>query len=207
MDAWGMVYTGRFMTEMHPDWKDTARDKAEGHTWDTVDGVCEGNEVSLAEFTWQPKKSKPSKFDSGYKHSIERSDFVNKPKIKRRGHDLLKNTRPERVMNHEAGHALDYFFNQAGTEEVSDSKAFKTAYQKDYQALSRKERKERWYFIQPNAKGQPTAEGRDEAFAEAFATLYGGGGEKIRTFRKHFKHSIAFVEQAMTLLQQRMQII
>ena len=68
---------------------------------------------------------------------------------------------------------------------LSQSNIFMKAYQKDIARFSNDDKKIWHDLIQP------------EVFADAFASLYGGGCCKVTPFRKAFPHTIACVEQTV----------
>jgi hypothetical protein len=108
---------------------------------------------------------------------------------------LLSSKNIHGVFRHEAGHALDVILKM-----ISETKAFSRAYMRDYRKLSWADRERFHYFIQKKWLFFPTKPGKSEAFADAFATLYGGGCEKSRDMKQYFSHTVAFVRQAIQQL-------
>ena len=204
----GAVRVGKFLTDIFPALKDvTPRGWDEWTTWDNSDAIG-GLETGMAEYTWALTERPPSVFDAGRACQVARVRFVEPPVFKP-GNRLCKSTAPAPLFRHEAGHTFDDIMGEAlrnqqffrrrlkKTQYISETKSFHKAYQKDFRRLSQKEKEVSYYFIQPDSKGQPTAAGHSEAFAESLANLYGGGCWKQRAFKKRFKHTIAFVRQSV----------
>lgn len=104
----------------------------------------------------------------------------------------------QNVLRHETGHAFDYTVN--GTTHFSDSPLFRLAYQKDLAQLSQADPeivKRLEYFVQDKPGELSTARGREEAFAELFGILHGGGGDPqaMALLEQYFPNSAHFVQQ------------
>lgn len=94
------------------------------------------------------------------------------------------------VLRHEFGHAFDVATR--GSEEChSASTAFRLAYDRDQNAASEALRQQLAYYFQSGSAG------RQEAFAEAFALVLGGGAdqENADPFRRAFPHTLRYLNQ------------
>jgi hypothetical protein len=188
------VVATRFITDAFPDLKGkTPRGWSPGTTWDNADGMFmyEKHKIVLAQHYWTCPPVKVDRF----KHTrrIRRGAYV-MPVQKVDDRYLMRNIAADRLFRHEAGHAVDEVLKY-----ISQSEAFKRAYMSDYRMFKKQDKLAMYYHIQPDTKtGKPTAAGLSEAFAEAFASLYGGGANHLDHFKKHFKHTMAFVEQVIS---------
>lgn len=102
--------------------------------------------------------------------------------------EVVAGRRVDRVLRHEVGHAYDTACGGAWPF-VSSQPAFLAAYQRDHAAMNAADRAALAYYLQASAAG------RQEAFAEAFAELCGGGSspEHAAAFTRAFPQVIACV--------------
>jgi hypothetical protein len=99
------------------------------------------------------------------------------------------------VARHEVGHAVDYALAaRSGGLYYSQNPDFNAAYQRDVARLSRADRQQFSYYLQPGNLGAR------EAFAEAFAATHGGGPAGRAAFQRAFPNTTAHVQQAMANL-------
>lgn len=133
--------------------------------------------------------------------------------------DYTKTHRPEGVLRHEVGHALDQALGELDARRLSDfsnSPEFIAAYEKDLKnhlsKLSQQELDELNYFHQ-HTEGQPLdlknlgtknsaskySNGRSEAFAELFGIIYGGGGsaEIESLLKRAFPNTKSLIESRL----------
>jgi hypothetical protein len=114
-------------------------------------------------------------------------------KRRNRQGEVVHAGRIEGVFRHELGHAYD---RAAGGKFalMSSHPEFVTAYQRDLRQIAGDQRAELGYYLQGNSAG------RQEAFAEAFAVVLGGGSEsqKREAFLRAFPRVVAYVEQSLT---------
>jgi hypothetical protein len=85
------------------------------------------------------------------------------------------------VLRHETGHGFD-----AALGWASGKDQFRKAYLQDIAAIPAESRKDLAYFLQPGHAG------REEAFAEVFAQLFGRGASNI-DLRNHFPQTAALI--------------
>ncbi len=188
------VVIGKFLTDAFPPLKgQVPRGWDPWTTWDNSDAVCASPEVGLAEYSWSSTVQKPSKFTK--MHLLPRALRV-MPEVSKPNNVLVKNMNTEFVFRHEAGHLTDEMLNN-----LSATDSFEKAYAKDVATMGTSRRDEYYYYIQPDDQGKPTNAGRSEAFAEAFAALYGGGCNDLAHFKKGFKNLMKYTEDAMKQLQ------
>lgn len=110
---------------------------------------------------------------------------------------IVESTRIEGVMRHEIGHAFD---QACGTGVVlrSSSPAFLSDYLGDARRIPARDREQLGYYLQRGAAG------RQEAFAEAFALLLGGGSDEphgelfARSFPRVLEHVRRAIEEFET---------
>lgn len=192
------VVIGKFLTDAFPHLKGVVpRGWDPWTTWDNSDAVCATPQIGLAEYSWASTVAKPSRFNR--MKLLHRSELV-QPQVTKPNNVLVKNKNTEFVFRHEAGHMVDDLM-----EGVTDTRAFEKAYQADVKKLSAREKEELYYYLQPDDHGKPTDAGRSEAFAEAFASLYGGGCNELPHFRKHFRSLIRFTERTMANLKRQVE--
>lgn len=197
------VHVGKFLTDIEPDLKGKVpRGWDNWTTWDNSEAVNWGKKgrVSLAEFCWVSIKKQPSKFPSN-PHVIRRIQYVDPPVFKPKNR-LAKAIAVDRVFRHEIGHTFDDLLAPAGYHSVSETKAFRKAYQQDFARLTEEE-KEIWhYYVQLDETGEASKGGYREAFAEALASVYGGGCVEVSAFKHYFQHTVAYVEAQLKVLEQ-----
>jgi hypothetical protein len=108
----------------------------------------------------------------------------------KQGH-LVVCTRVGGVLRHELGHAFDMASGSAG-QFLSDHPEFLAAYNADLAGMNAEQRAELEYYLQPSEAG------RQEAFAEAFGILFGGGSDAARQtlFESCFGQTLEAVRHA-----------
>lgn len=103
------------------------------------------------------------------------------------------------VLRHELGHLLHntspLLYDQDGSNDD-----FYDAYTDDLEQLSPEDREKFSYLIQTDDIEIPNARGMKEAFAEVFASLYGGGCKDDEVVQKAFPNTTAYMKQAMKQL-------
>ena len=185
------VVIAKFLTDAFPQLKGVVpRGWDPWMTWDNSDALASNPEIGMAEFSWASTVPRDGSSFAKMK-LLPRSQYVT-PAVTKPNNMLVKNTATEFVLRHEAGHVVDDLLADA-----SDSSPFAMAYLRDLVKMTPADKAECYYYIQPDAAGSPTSGGRSEAFAEAFAQLYGGGCNEKSSFQKHFKNLLGFTEQAM----------
>ncbi len=187
------IILGKFITDIFPELQDKRpQGWPEGRTWDEADGCAQFPNVALSEFLWLlPYKNRSYLRDF---NKVIRSKPVT-PLVKKGKLGLDKVIRPDRSLRHEVGHIIDDF------ENISLSTDFNRAYQKDILQFTASDKTHFRYELQLDQDGNPSEQGKGEAFAEAFAAIYGGGCRYRSHFKKHFKHTVAFVKKAVLLLE------
>jgi hypothetical protein len=107
---------------------------------------------------------------------------------------LVACTRVAGVLRHELGHAFDMASGSAG-QFLSAQAEFLAAYRADLASMNAEQRAELEYYLQPSDAG------RQEAFAEAFGILFGGGSDAARQalFESCFPRTLEAVRQATQL--------
>jgi hypothetical protein len=115
---------------------------------------------------------------------------------------FLPQTPPNRgltVLRHELGHLLHntspLLYDQDGSNDD-----FSDAYIEDLENLSLQDRETFSYLIQTDDIENPSARGYKEAFAEVFASLYGGGCKDDEAVQKAFPNTTAYMKQAVKQL-------
>ena len=105
--------------------------------------------------------------------------------------ERVRATRTAQVIRHELGHAWDVA--GAGQRLRSSEESFRAAYELDRKTMSATERDRLGYFLQAGTKG------RQEAFAEAFALVHGGGSavELQDEFRSGFPRVVEWMGRAV----------
>lgn len=110
-------------------------------------------------------------------------------RLDKRG-QVVTNSRVEGVMRHEIGHAVDVAFGgQRGY--ASSRPEFVTAYARDVANLRADDHRALAYYLQDHTAG------RQEAFAEAFAMLLGGGSDPTQAerFERAFPNVLSLVRR------------
>jgi hypothetical protein len=104
---------------------------------------------------------------------------------------LVACTRVAGVLRHELGHAFDMISGD-GQQFRSATAVFLAAYHADLARMSAEQRQELAYYLQQQEAG------RQEAFAEAFGIVFGGGSDIARQelFETCFVDTIQFVRHA-----------
>ncbi len=104
---------------------------------------------------------------------------------------VVPGRRPGGVLRHEIGHAVDQAMSAPGF--CSSSGAFRRAYQADVRKLSNSDAAALRYYLQRSAAG------RQEAFAEAFGILLGGGSDTPHraAFERGFPRVLASVRASL----------
>lgn len=145
------------------------------------------------------KGTQPRGWPDGY--TWDHSDAVHLPEsrllvlgeTRRTGRgDRIPSSRIGGVLRHELGHAFDMLLG--GPRHFrSLTPAFTAAYRQDTQRLSAQQRSTLRYYLQARSAGY------QETFAEAFATILGGGSDVTLSseFRQGFPSVIDFVEQSI----------
>ncbi len=114
---------------------------------------------------------------------------------KRRTRDgrIVPSSRVESVFRHEVGHAFDRATGAAGLYQSAGA-GFMFAYHRDVTRMPEKNRTALNYYLQRGAAG------RQEAFAEAFAILLGGGSDAANRsrFESGFPTVMRYVRKAIT---------
>jgi hypothetical protein len=106
---------------------------------------------------------------------------------------LVPAVRVERVVRHEVGHAFDAILG-GQLDFYSSSPEFTVAFERDLRQIAAADRERLAYYLQTADNA-----GRQEAFAEAFAEILGGGSspERAELFRQAFPNVFAQVEQSL----------
>lgn len=91
---------------------------------------------------------------------------------------LMRSGRSAGVFRHEMGHAVDSALGTS-TSNASSSRQFRAAYNRDVRKMSSTGRTSMDYYLQKGSAG------REEAFAESFGAMKGGGGNGT-AITKHF---------------------
>lgn len=97
-------------------------------------------------------------------HSRAWTVVVCKTHLDQGGNTVLSKREPNAI-RHESGHALDYEFGG----RITDRREFHDAYRQDVEAIPAEHRGHYAYYLQPGAAG------REEAMADVFAQMHGGG--------------------------------
>lgn len=104
------------------------------------------------------------------------------------------------VLRHELGHLLHNTSPLLYGQDGLANENFIDAYIEDLENLSQQDRETFSYLIQTNDIEKPTIKGCKEAFAEVFASLYGGGCKNDEAVQKAFPHTTAYMKQAVKQL-------
>jgi hypothetical protein len=163
-----------------------------------------GWRVQLAEFVVDAAPSLTGERPRGWPTGLtwENTDAVNLPqrrlvivaeKRRNRQGEVVSADRMEGVFRHELGHAYD---SAAGGRLACQSShpEFMAAYESDLQGIAPDRRGELEYYLQGRAAG------RQEAYAEAFAVLLGGGSDpaKREAFIAAFPRVMQFLERSLS---------
>jgi hypothetical protein len=170
-----------------------------------------GWQVQMAEFVTDAAPSLTGERPRGWPTGLtwENTDAVNLPsrrlvvvaeKRRNRHGEVVPADRIEGVFRHELGHAYDragggpHRFQSAHPE-------FTAAYHLDRRAIPGEDRGLLEYYLQGDAAG------RQEAFAEAFAILLGGGSDPLKrdAFLRAFPRVMAHVEKTLAEQETAMQ--
>lgn len=106
------------------------------------------------------------------------------------------------VLRHELGHALHNTSHLLYKKDGGVNPDFYKAYTSDVAELSEEDREAFNYYIRPNPAGKTTEQGGREAFAEIFASLYGGGCKDPKDTQKAFPRTFAYMKQGLNALLQ-----
>jgi hypothetical protein len=170
-----------------------------------------GWRVQLAEFVVDAAPSLTGERPRGWPSGLtwENTDAVNLPqrrlvivaeKRRNRQGEVVSADRIEGVFRHELGHAYD---SAAGGKLACQSShpEFMAAYESDLQGIGPDRRGELEYYLQGSAAG------RQEAYAEAFAVLLGGGSDpaKRETFIQAFPRVMHCLERSLADRQTALQ--
>ncbi len=163
-----------------------------------------GWRIQMAEFVTDAAPNLMGEQPRGWPAGLtwENTDAVNLPqqrivvvaeKRRNRQGEVVPTWRAEGVFRHELGHAYDRVGGDRNPHR-SAHPSFLAAYQADLQGLTEEDRKELAYYLQGRGAG------RQEAFAEAFAILLGGGSDPTRRdrFVRAFPRVLAYVEKTLT---------
>jgi hypothetical protein len=190
------VKVGQFMTKIDARLKHAfPRGGDPGTTADHRGGMCIPRHIFLTEYQWLQRHQGPSKFAKS--KTFPCITLVQPPVESSQG-ILACSTARDRTMRHEAGHAVDHLLRNP-----SVSTAFHQEYMKDFAKMDAERTEELYYYIQPDADGQPSRAGKSEAFADAFASLYGGGCNQTAHFQENFPHVVDFVKHEMDAFEDR----
>ncbi|MBW3597290.1 MAG: hypothetical protein KY475_08450 [Planctomycetes bacterium] len=163
-----------------------------------------GWRVQMAEFVVDAAPSLVGERPRGWPTGLtwEHTDAVNMPQrrlvvvAERRRNlkgEIVSSSRIEGVLRHEVGHAYDRI---AGGRYGFDSShpQFLKAYHRDLQTIAGADREVLAYYLQGDAAG------RQEAYAEAFALVLGGGSDppKQMAFLRAFPRVTAHLEKTLT---------
>jgi len=123
----------------------------------------------------------------------DRKLIIAEKRLNARG-DVVAASRCAGVLRHELGHAFD--LAQGGRWRfVSSSPDFAASYAADVAAIAVADRESLAYYLQSGSAG------RQEAFAEAFGVLLGGGSDATQEqrFRASFPRTLTFVKARLQL--------
>jgi hypothetical protein len=187
-----------FVQETHDAWRSLPKS-----VWDEIHRA--GWRVRLAEYVvdavpWL-RHSVPRGWPADY--TWDNTDAVHLPgsrllilaeKRRRPSGDVVACHRVAGVLRHELGHALDMARARRYRFRSSESD-FAAAYWEDVNRLTEADRQTLNYYVQSQGAGH------QEAFAEAFGLLLGGGSDvtKQDEFRRGFPAVIEFVRQEIGL--------
>jgi hypothetical protein len=170
-----------------------------------------GWRVQMAEFVTDAAPSLVGEQPRGWPSGLtwENTDAVNLPhrrlvvvaeKRRNRHGEVVPADRIEGVFRHELGHAYD---RAAGgsLRFQSAHPEFAAAYESDLRSISRNDRGLLKYYLQGDAAG------RQEAYAEAFAILLGGGSDPIKrdAFLRAFPRVTALLKKSLAAQETAMQ--
>lgn len=190
------IQVGKFLNEIAPYWKNTT--PRGGDSWETADhrsAVTWDSKIYMSEYQWVPRPTGPSKFANSRLFSIIAP--VEPPIYSNKGKLFVKSL-PAYTVRHEAGHAFDILLHR-----LSNTKEFIEAYQRDLELMTPTQKQEVYYFIQPDAQGNPTKGGLREALADAFATLWGGGCNEVAHFLQRFPNVCQYAAMQLEAFKRR----
>jgi hypothetical protein len=163
-----------------------------------------GWRVQMAEFVLDAAPMLTGERPRGWPTGLtwEHTDAVNMPRRrmvvvaeKRRNlqGEIVPASRIEGVLRHEVGHAFDRIIGGRYGFDSSHPK-FVAAYHRDLKTIAEGDRDVLGYYLQGDAAG------RQEAYAEAFAVVLGGGSDpaKHEAFLRAFPRVTAHLEKAIT---------
>jgi hypothetical protein len=172
-------------------------------SWDNTPACSMPTEslIAVSEHYWSPAQ-KPSILDSyneamttiqekekeGHSEYVPTSRYIDPP-VRKGDNELVQLLKPSVPIKHEIGHAVDAYLG-----ELSKTQAFWEAYCEDFYKLTKQQKAELYYYIQPDEIGMPTDGGLEEACAEAFSSLY-SGDDSAEYFQRHFPSTVDFVKQ------------
>ncbi|QDU95094.1 hypothetical protein Pla8534_29060 [Lignipirellula cremea] len=112
-------------------------------------------------------------------------------KRRNREGQVVDSTRVENVLRHEVGHAFDRALG--GDDYYSSGTTFISAYFRDLARMAAEDRGELQYYLQRGPAG------RQEAFAESFAIILGGGSASHResSFTRSFPRVLEQVREVL----------
>lgn len=170
-----------------------------------------GWQVQMAEFVLDAAPSLTGEQPRGWPTGLtwEHTDAVNMPqrrlvvvaeKRRNRQGEVVPASRIEGVLRHEVGHAYDRIAGGKHRFQSSDPQ-FMAAYHRDLKEIAPADRGELSYYLQTDMAG------RQEAYAEAFAIVLGGGSDPsrreifLRAFPRVMVHLERTLADAQTVLQ------
>jgi hypothetical protein len=164
-----------------------------------------GWRVQLAEFVVDVQPDLVSDRPRGWPADAtwQNSDAIHLPaerllvlaeKRRNRGGQVVPSARVAGVLRHELGHAFD-MVNGGRNRFRSESKDFRAAYLADVRKMTAESNQELAYYLQDSDAG------RQEAFAEAFGILLGGGSDEphLHAFQECFPQVLALVRRDLQL--------
>lgn len=167
------VKLARTMDEIVPNLTGSPDEKTgleKKRAWNEVTGYAKGTVIAVPEFVMKPSKGA-----------------------------LATQVQPSRglnVLRHELGHVLHNTSPLLYDEDGANDE-FYEAYTEDLTQLSPQDRKRFHYGIQTEDIETPTAAGMKEAFAEVFASLYGGGTIDSQAIQNAFPRTKAYMAKAV----------
>jgi len=169
------------------------------HVWQAVEQA--GWQIRLAEFVVDVEPEIRNDRPRGWPADMtwQNTDAVHLPqervlvlaeKRRNRLGQVVTTTRVAGVMRHELGHAFD--MANGGTLRFRSSFAdFRAAYSADVQQMAAEQKVTLGYYLQASDAG------RQEAFAESFGIIFGGGSDAAHraAFESAFPRTIDFVRK------------
>jgi hypothetical protein len=188
---------GKGLSERFLQQTEDARSSVPTNVWEGLQQA--GWQVRLAEFVVDAAPELRNDRPRGWPidSTWAQTDAVNLPKAKvlvfaekrrRKNGDVVASDRVSGVFRHELGHAFDLILDTDYRSGSSNPK-FVNAYGQDVSRFSDTQTRELAYYLQ----GQRA--GRQEAFAEAFAILLGGGSDvtKAEQFQQAFPRVLDYL--------------